>query len=521
MSWQLDPNSGTMQWVNDGVGDPSEAGRTAATNGAGRAAGGTGAQPTMGQTQHSGPGSGQAVDPMQRSNQALLARLDPSSPTYIGPGYSRGQDVNGAVALTLSNPQAQNEWELSRSMPQPTAPTMADVNAQMPQAPPSQVTLPGNTNQFISQGAAAPFARRPAVQAPVTVAAGFGQNLAGAATGPTSQNPEAGGPAEVDRANIDRLLGNVSKATSGLAGLAESDNQYSQAQAQLALGTAQAQQNALALARSGNRRDSAALGARALQANTELGAEATRSAALLRGQEEDAARRLKLDAFKAAGDLGLNSAALEVDVNNLNMQSATSYLNNLFETNRLGMQLDEAEAARVTNFVRDMALVAKDYYALSLAERQSFRDDLTRRYGINEQTKLGLQQLDSQPGFWEQAALGLVAGAGQGATAGAMALIGSDMALKEHVVDSTEAELEDLLASVDAITYDYKGARSAQGRQFGLSAQGLQRSKLGRGMVESTTDGTLLVHGGKAGLAALSGLKVVFEKLKELESALG
>ena len=487
---------------------------------------------TPGSTAASSTGATPSVTPLGASNQALLARLDPNSPTYIGPGYSRAADDNGAVTLALTNPQAQNQWELSRSLPQPAIPTLPTAPTASPQAQPltqsqylqqaagaQRPTGLGMPQGFAQQqGVVAPGARIDAMTSGVSIP---GRGVGGA----TSQNPEAGGPAEVDRANIDRLLGNVSKATSGLAGLAESDNQYSQAQAQLALGTAQAQQNALALARSGNRRDSAALGARALQANTELGAEATRSAALLRAQEEDAARRLKLDAFKAAGDLGLNSAALEVDVNNLNMQSATSYLNNLFETNRLGMQLDEAEAARVTNFVRDMALVAKDYYALSLAERQSFRDDLTRRYGIDQQTKLGLEQLDSQPGFWEQAALGLISGAGQGVTAvGAAKLMGiatSDIRLKENVVDSTEAELEDLLASVDAITYDYKGARAAQGRQFGLSAQGLQRSKLGRGMVDSTTDGTLLVHGGKAGLAALSGLKVVFEKLKELESALG
>lgn len=378
---------------------------------------------------------GQAVDPLARSNAALLEQLNPSSPKYRGPGWVQGPTApNGAVTLVRSaDPgaiQAQNQFEIGQQTAQPAIPTLADLNAAVAptQTAPPPLTLNQRLNQtgpLGSQGYATALRGAPAVGVsgvpqvnPALMPQGVTLGAGGpaAVNGATSANPEAGGPAEVDRAAIDKLLGNVSKATSGLAGIAETDAKYSAAQAQLALGTAAAQSNALSLARSGNRRDAAALGARALQTNAELGAEASRSSSLLRAEEEDAKRRLKLDAYKAAGDLGLNTAALEVDVNNLNMQAATSYLNNLFETNRLNLQLDEAEAARVTNFVQSMALVAKDYYALNLAERQSVRDDLTRRYGISEQMKAALAQLDAQPGFWEQAALGLIGGAGQAAS---------------------------------------------------------------------------------------------------------
>lgn len=337
------------------------------------------------------------------------------------------------VPMTADEIRVEQERGLATAPPiaQPAIPTLDDLNAavaptQTPAAPLTLSQRLGQSGPIGSQGYAPIVSGAPRVAVtgapqvnPALMPRGVQLGAGGPAAvgGATSANPEAGGPAEVDRARIDQLLGNVSKAQSGLAGIANSRNEYSAAQAQLALGTAQAQENALSLARGGNRRDAAALGARALQANAELGAEATRSAALLRAQEEDAEKRLKLDAYKAAGDLGLNTAALEVDVNNLNMQAATSYLNNLFETNRLNLQLDEAEAARVTNFVQAMALVAKDYYALNQAERQSVRDDLTRRYGISEQTKAVMAQLDAQPGFWEQAALGLISGAGQGASA--------------------------------------------------------------------------------------------------------
>ncbi len=494
-------------------------------------------QPVLGQANSSGTGPmTPAPTALQQNNASLIASVtDPSAPNYRGPGWEvKGYDDAGAVIVGRSadpgKQQAQNQFELA---PKPAVPTLNDLNAAL--APPAQPAAPLTiAQQFAaapgvgSQGyvqlgapqrqAVAPTAPRPAASLFPTVPLGTSAPTAPASAA-TSANPEASGPAEVDRSKIDALLGNVSKANSGILGLAENDAHYSAAQAQLAQGIAQTQANTLALSRSGNRRDAAALGAQALQRNVELGGEASRSAAALRAQEEDANKRLKLDAYKTAGDLGLNTAALEVDVNNLNMQAATSYLNNLFETNRLGLQLDEAEATRVTNFVRDMALVAKDYYALDMAERQSFRDDLTRRYGISETTKAAMAQLDAQPGFWEQAALGLIGGAGQGASAGAMALI-SDERLKTDVADTTDAELDELLGKFQSKTYAYTGERAKQGRQFGGMAQALRSSALGSGMVDQTTDGTLVVDGAKAGMAALSTLSKVWGKLKALEAAL-
>lgn len=237
----------------------------------------------------------------------------------------------------------------------------------------------------------------------------------GTSGGPT---PEEIGPAEVDRSRIDALLGNVSKANSGLLGLAGSQSQFSQAQAQLSQGLDTAQRQNIALARSGNRRDTASMQARAIQSNSELGAQTTQAAAGLRAQEEQADREIRLQAYKAAGDLGLNAGALELDVNRMNMGAATNYLNQLFARGNLNLQLDEAEAARVTNFVRDMALISKDYYALDAAERDAVRKDLTARYAISEQAQQALAALDAQNDTnWTQIGATLGAAAiGAGAT---------------------------------------------------------------------------------------------------------
>jgi hypothetical protein len=89
------------------------------------------------------------------------------------------------------------------------------------------------------------------------------------------------------------------------------------------------------------------------------------------------------------------------------------------------MQIDQQKAEMLTGFLRDMTLISKDYYALNMQERQSVRDDLTRRYGFDKQMEAEVARLDAEPGFWEKAALGLVSGAGSGAVAiGAKLLTG-------------------------------------------------------------------------------------------------
>jgi hypothetical protein len=226
------------------------------------------------------------------------------------------------------------------------------------------------------------------------------------------------GPAEVDRARIDALLGNASKATSGLMSLGQRDLQFSAAQAQLRQGLDQGQRQALSLARSGSRRDRAANEARAIQAGTELAAQTGQTAAGLRATEEAAQQQIRLDAYKAAGDLGLNAGALDLNVQQLDMNAATNFLNQLFARENLQLQIDQQEAERVTNFVRDMALIERDYYTLSVQERQAVREDLTRRYGIDQQTALALEQLDRSDDInWGQMAVaglgGLITGSAQ------------------------------------------------------------------------------------------------------------
>jgi hypothetical protein len=460
-------------------------------------------------------------------------KLDPNSPNYAGPGYAVGKDRAGNNIITIVDPDAQYTWEQSKTAPQ--APEIPAVPVTPIQTPSAATPRTVNLNPFA--GMTSTSTQR---------GAGFNDSVFKALEGRTDRvfqddddyvparalqikedKPDpASEPAKVDRDKIDEILKNVNVATSGLLGIAQSKDKYSAAQAQLAIGTEDAQRAALGQARSGSRRDRSMLERTAIAEGATLASDAGRSAALLRAQEEDAEKKLRLDAYKAAGDLGLNVGALEVDVNRLDMGAATNYLNQVFESDRHGLTIDQAEAERITNFTRDMALISKDYYALGMVERQAIREDLTRRYGISQEVGQRMAELDAQPGFWEKAALGLVQAA---PSAIAIAATASDENKKEKTSDANaktgvgdaESELEDLLAKVGAKTWQYKDpGKDGEGRFAGPMAQDLQRSEVGKSMVSEGPDGMLQVDGARAGLAALSGLALVNRKLKELEDSL-
>jgi hypothetical protein len=457
-----------------------------------------------------------------------LDRLNPSNPNYIGPGYAQGAtSPDGYVSLTIVDPQAQEEWESQQANPAPTLPTTQDIPGNVTDEPAARPTLRQIAD---SMPAATGFTNVNAPRVQTTGGPQVNPNLfpddVSLDGEPGTQDGTESGPPTVDRNRIDEILGKVSSIGAELAKLGMSRDQYSEAQAQLALSTANAQKQALQLARSGNRRDRSAMEARALQSQTDLASEGARTAALLRAEEEDNLRKFRADALTKAGELGLNAGALDIDAQQLDMQAATSYLNNLFQQNNVKMELDQREAARMTDFIRDMSLIAKDYYALNQEERQSIRDDLTRRYGIDKQLESVIKQLDAQPGFWEKAGLGLIAalpGAAAtmaGAPSGSMINPGSDEKLKVDVKNTPEAEFQALMDSLNSKTFEYKDPKTyGKGKNMGIIAQDLQKTPVGKSLVIPQSDG-LHVDGSKAGLAALSGLALINERLKKLEQAL-
>lgn len=364
-------------------------------------------------------------DPAAKKRQEYAFQKAMAEANARGPGYGVAADGMGGYTVVVTDQNAVREASLAASNPiaQPVIPT--DPMANRPSAPltPQQAVSQYGANVGAFEGAVnqGAFGAQRAVTTNRPATASFdGGGVGGNA--PTAEQQ----PASVDRARIDALLGNVSKATSGIMSLGQRDLEFSQAQAQLRQGLDQGQRQALSLARSGSRRDRAGNEARAIQAGTELAAQTGQAAAGLRAQEEAAQQQIRLDAYKAAGDLGLNAGALDLNAQSLDMNAATNFLNQLFGRENLQLQLDQQEAERVTNFVRDMALLSRDYTSLSLQEKQSVRDDLTRRYGIGETTRVALEQLEQAGDVnWEKIGADMLSGAVIGAVGvGTKALIG-------------------------------------------------------------------------------------------------
>lgn len=371
---------------------------------------GGGPQPAAG-TQYGqtrqGPDGAEPVSPEEQRQREFEAAT--AEANARGPGWGVAAEPGGGYKVVVVDQNLVREASLDAIAPVGGPPELPGAPERINSIGGVPLTL---EQQFGQLRDVVPRQQAPLGTRPLAVRGGqsFGRFA------PMGETPGAGvpgvppgsEPAEVDRARIDALLGNVSRATSGLFGLAEGQRQFSAAEAQLAQGLDQGQRQGLALARSGNRRDAGANMAAAQRLGSEQAAQATQAAAGLRAQEEEAQQRIRADAYQKAGELGLNTAALQVHIEELDMNAATNYLNQLFANNRLQMQLDQQETERITQFVQAMALIQADYRRMDMAERNAIRSDLTARYGISEQSRLAFAQLEANGEFdWDKFLLGL------------------------------------------------------------------------------------------------------------------
>jgi hypothetical protein len=321
---------------------------------------------------------------------------------------------------------------------------------------------------------------------------------------------------------------NLSKSTAGMS-VAEAQLQKSQelARIQAGINTQDSQRSALGMARSGrNRGDRALLERQAIGEAGFIGTKAASDAALvqaedrgalsiLRATESQADKDFKLKALTAAGELGLNQTALEIDLKKVNIADATERMKVA-----LGYaQLDETKAQNILAFTRDMASIQFKYDELTVTDQNEADRLLMTKYGIDEGTMLALKKIKADDkANWDNMMMKFIGGMGTGATAA----IASDERVKTNVqeVKATAAEFDDFMQAVTANTYEYKEPeKHGEGLRFGLMAQDLEKTKLGRHMVRPV-DGVKMVEIAPLALATASGLSLVHQRLKELEQSL-
>jgi hypothetical protein len=373
----------------------------------------------------------------------------------------------------------------------------------------------------------------PGVPAPPAPAPG-----ATGATNPAAGTTGAPGSTGTSQAVSD-LLGGVTSYQGQIAALAGDNTGLSVAEAQLkkasdlanmqaGIATQNSQSAALGMARSArNRGDRALLERQAVGEAGYIGQKAAYEEALrrvalegdlgvVRATEDKNDRDFKLAALKAAGELGLNSAALGIDLNRVNMADATERMKIALGYS----ELDQTKARDLMAYTRDMASIQYKYDELSVTDQNEADKLLMQKYNIDQDTMLKLKELRQKTKVdWNGLLTKFAAGAGKGLTAGLANA--SDERVKTNIqpVDATAQEFEDFLGALSANTYEYKEPdKHGAGLRFGLMAQDLEKTKLGRHMVKPI-DGVKMVDIGPLALGTASGLALVYERLRELEKA--
>lgn len=221
---------------------------------------------------------------------------------------------------------------------------------------------------------------------------------------PTGASAAAGAPV-ADRGGLDAIQGKLDAVRGVLGQLSSSSRSTSLASAQATSSSNNAELGALGAARSGG-------GSAAIDANAGKGADVALAGGTARANETDADKRLRIDAANAAGQLGLKQAGLEFKLSADNLGAATSYLNNLFAENRIKMNLNEDQTARVTNYLKARSALDYDYAALSAQQRLDADKLLTQRFAIDANASEALYKLEQNDRFNVTGALTGLAQAG-------------------------------------------------------------------------------------------------------------
>jgi hypothetical protein len=338
----------------------------------------------------------------------------------------------------------------------------------LPPPPPPAPVVPradtiraGFTQEIAPATPGAPFTRgKTTTNAPVTVPGFEGPHTPAKTTltdamgvpGTPTAPPEPGAQAPgIHRDKIDAIINGLGGYEQSIMDLAGDNTGLSVAEAQLMKADQLAkirardelaanQAGALGAARSArNRGDRALLERQATGEQAYLGSQSQRqdvlqqaelagNLSILRATESEHDRQFKLDALKEAAGLGLNRAALEVDISKADLDSANNWVNNEAKAALQKGALDEAQyeallnfstqhTAQLLQFTQAMAGIQYEYDKLSVDDQNVADGLLMQKYGIDKQTLVALKKIKEEGKFkWDEFLGKVIGGAAAGGT---------------------------------------------------------------------------------------------------------
>lgn len=218
-------------------------------------------------------------------------------------------------------------------------------------------------------------------------------------------------------------------------------------------------------------------------------------------------------AARAAGDMGVNAAGMSAQQALADQAAARGQLGGLLGGIRgadLGLATSQAGLEQQTNLANQGASLQQR--GMNDALQLGMLGGLTDAERAQMQGQMGLQGLRLSPG--QQGYLGDILQ--MGGQLGGAAIMMSDERVKENVEDG-RAAVREFLGKLKPATWDYKDPKHGQGRHAGVMAQDVEKSKLGKSIVQETPDGKAL-DGKKLLSATLAAAVDLNARLSKLES---
>jgi hypothetical protein len=311
--------------------------------------------------------------------------------------------------------------------------------------------------------------------------------------------------AQIERGQETQARGGQMGAL-GMIGERAAGTAPSAAEMQLRMGQERLQKQAMSLMRSNPGLSPGQAARMAAEQQSQIGLQTNQQAGMLRAQEQTQAQRDLMSGYGAMRGADIGLAAQQAGFG----QEAMA--RNLAMQGQYG--IENLRSVQGQQQMNDQ--LVSQYLAMGLSVDQARLKAATDMQSLANELMLG--QIRGSTAERAQN-IGLL-GAGIGAVG---SLIGglipfSDKRLKKGINTNVKSKVAKMLEKIEPSMWEYKKKEYGQGKHLGVMAQDLEKSKLGKLLVDKTNDGLRYIDAKKALSASLASMAVLHNRIKKLET---